>query len=83
MVVKVKVNINGTMIDAEPMTFNSMAEPWSSYQLPDGTTIKLKLVVSSILKLPTLDPVTGLPQFLIQSTNVASVEPPPIKGISH
>ncbi|MCJ7503016.1 MAG: hypothetical protein MUP80_08150 [Acidobacteriia bacterium] len=73
---KVKMNIGDQVVEAEKMTFNPIEEPWSLYRLEDGTTVKIKLVVSDVFKLPSRDPVTGLPQLIIRSSNIASVEPP-------
>ena len=80
---KFAVDIGGQKIGAETVEFTSTSEPWSSYQLKDGTTVKIKLVVSEVLKLDKTDPVTGFPQYLIKSSNVASIEPPrPKEGIN-
>ncbi len=75
---KVKMKIGGNPVEAESLTFKPIDEPWSTYKLDDGSVIKLKLVVSDVFKLPTPDPVTGLPQFLVRSSNVMSVEPPEV-----
>jgi hypothetical protein len=73
---KVKLNLGGQVVEAEKMTCNPIQEPWSIYRLEDGTIVKLKLVVSDVFKLPHPDPVTGLPQLIVRSSNVISVEPP-------
>jgi hypothetical protein len=72
----VKMNIGGLTVEAESMGYKPLEEPWSSYRLDDGSIVKIKLVVSDVFKLPTPDPVTGLPQYIIRSSNVMSVEPP-------
>jgi hypothetical protein len=72
----VKMNLGGQSVEAESLTYKPLNEPWSSYQLDDGSIIKLKLVISDVFKLPTSDPLTGLPQYIIRSSNVMSVEPP-------
>lgn len=72
---KLVVDVGGQKVDAEAVEFSPLAEPWSQYQLADGTVVKIKLVVSEILQLGIKDPVTGQPQYLIKSSNVASVEP--------
>jgi hypothetical protein len=72
----VKINLGGQTVEAESLTYRSLNEPWSSYQLEDGSIIKLKLVVSYVYKLPTVDSLTGLPQYVVRSSNVMSVEPP-------
>jgi hypothetical protein len=73
---KVKMNLGGNVVEAESIAVSHAEEPWSTYRLDDGSVIKLKLVVSDVFKLPQPDPVTGLPQYLVRSSNVLSVEPP-------
>jgi hypothetical protein len=75
---KVKLNLGGQVVEAEKMDCKVIDEPWSVYKLDDGTTLKLKLVLSDVFKLPHADPVTGLPQLIVRSGNVMSVEPPEI-----
>src|ERR1700731_2914928 len=74
----VKMNLGGQTVEAESMTYRPLNEPWSSYQLDDGSIIKLRLVLSDVFKLPTPDSLTGLPQYIIRSSNVMSVEPPEV-----
>ena len=73
---KAKINLGGEDVEAEVMTFTTVDEPWSVYRLDDGITFKMKLVVTEVLKLPSTDPVTGLPQLMVRSSNVIAVEPP-------
>lgn len=73
---KVKMNLGGQTVEAESLSYKPLNEPWSSIQLDDGSIIRLKLVISDVFKLPTPDPLTGLPQYIIRSSNVMSVEPP-------
>ena len=75
---KIMMNIGDKAVEAESMSFKASEEPWTIYKLDDGSVIKLRPVVSGIFKLPGQDPVTGLPQFLIRSSNVVSVEPPEV-----
>jgi hypothetical protein len=73
---KIKMNLGGQTVEAESMNYKSIDEPWSSIRLDDGSIIKLKLVISDVFKLPTPDQLTGLPQYIVRSSNVMSVEPP-------
>jgi hypothetical protein len=75
---KVRMNIGGQVVEAEKVDYKPIEEPWSLYRLEDGTTVKLKLVVSEVFRLPHPDPVTGLPQLMVRSSNIISVEPPQI-----
>lgn len=72
----VKLNLGGKTVEAEKMDFEPINEAWSSYRLHDGTVVKCKLVVSEIFKLPGADPLTGVPQLLIKSSNVTAVDAP-------
>jgi hypothetical protein len=73
---KITLNLGGQSVLAEQVNFAVLEDAWCSYRLEDGTTVKLKPVVAEIYKLPIKDPVTGLDQFMIKSSNIASVEPP-------
>ena len=72
----VKLNLGGKMVDAEKMDFNTLGDAWSAIRLEDGTVIKIKVVAAEVYKLPGVDPLTGVPQFVVKSSNVLSVEPP-------
>lgn len=80
---KIKMNLGGNVVEAEKMEFKQIEENWSLYRLEDGTIVKIKLIVSDVFKLPGSDPLTGMPQLLVKSTNVMSVEPAPAKGDVH
>lgn len=73
---KVRMNIGNQSVEAEAMEFTPIDEQWSRYRLEDGTIVKLKVVTSDIFKLPQPDPITGLPQLVVRSSNIMSVEPP-------
>ena len=72
-----KITVGGTEVEVESVNFTPVSEPWCLYRLDDGTTVRLKLVVSDVYRLPQPDPITGAPQVLVKSSNIMSVEPPP------
>jgi len=72
---KTRINIGDRTIEAEDMEFKSVREDWSEYQVEDGFTVRIKLVVSSILKTQERDP-QGNPVYIVQSTNIVKVLPP-------
>jgi hypothetical protein len=68
---------DGRPRDATIMTFRPSGEHWNEYLVDDGTVIRIKLVVTEILKLDDdFDPNTGDPIYVAQSTNVVSVNAP-------
>ena len=72
---KIKITLGGQEVEAQKMEFKPIEETWSLYRLEDDTVVKIKLIVSDVFKLPVNDPLTGMPQFLVKSANVMSVEP--------
>ncbi|MBI2956126.1 MAG: hypothetical protein HYY26_02315 [Acidobacteria bacterium] len=72
---KTRINIGDRTIEAEDMEFQAQREDWSEYQVEDGYTVRIKLVVSSILKTAERDP-QGNPVYIVQSTNIVKVLPP-------
>lgn len=72
---KTRINIGDRSIEAEDMEFKTDREDWNEYQVEDGFVVRIKLVVSSILKTGERDP-QGNPVYIVQSTNIVKVLPP-------
>ncbi len=72
---KTRINIGDRTIEAEDMEFTTGREDWNEYQVEDGHTVRIKLVVSSILRTADRDP-QGNPVYIVQSTNIVKVLPP-------
>lgn len=51
-------------------------EFWNEYLLDDGTRVRIKLVVTEVLKLPGEFDVHGNPVYVVNSTNVMHVNAP-------
>jgi hypothetical protein len=45
-----KININGKEIDGESIGFAVISEPWAEYHLEDGSTARVKAVVTRIIR---------------------------------
>lgn len=73
---KMKINLGGHTVEAEQMSFKPLDEPWSLYKLDDGSTLRVKIVLTDVFKLAVPDPVTGLPQVMIRAGNVVSLDVP-------
>ena len=73
---RMKVTIApGQTVDGKRIGFEPVKEPWSEYKLENGTTIRLKLVMSDVVLLDAKDP-GGQSQYLARSSNVMSIEEP-------
>ncbi len=62
-------------VEGEQMEFDIKDEPWAAYSLEDGYTIRMKLVVSSVVKTDKKDQ-DGNPVYIVRSTNVLTIVPP-------
>ena len=61
---------NGREVEAVDVDFETVKEDWNEYKLEDGTVLKFKTVVSSIIRTEDYDPMTGDPVYHIRSTNI-------------
>ena len=74
---KIKIRLpNGKEVDATPVEINQSSEQWSHYLLEDGSTLKVKLVITKVSRVDNEYDVEGNPVYSFQSTNVASVVSP-------
>ena len=73
---KVKINLGGREVEALPIDINQTNECWNQYLLDDGTVVKMKLVATKVLRVDTEFDPEGNPLYIIQSTNITSVNAP-------
>jgi hypothetical protein len=55
--------------EGEDLDFEEKEEHWNVYKLSDGTTLKVKLVLTGVKRLKKYNP-DGLPIYVISSQNV-------------
>lgn len=67
---------NGMEVEAIDVDFTTVNEDWNEYRLEDGTVLKFKTVVSSIIRTENYDPMTGDPVYHVRSTNLLRVKVP-------
>lgn len=68
-----EIRVGNESIDAIEMPFQTGAEHWNEYIIHDGSVLKLKTVVTEILKLDGKFDAEGNPVYIIKSTNVVAV----------
>lgn len=76
MVNKIKINFGGEEVEALAIDINQANEYWNQYLLDDGTVIKMKLVATKVLRVDDKHDLEGNPLYVIQSTNVTTVNAP-------
>jgi len=70
---KRKVRVGDKEVDALEMPFQNVAEHWNEYLLADGSVLRLKSVVTEILKIEDHYDADGNPQYLLKSAQVVAV----------
>ncbi len=74
---KIRVRLpDGREADATPIEINQASEQWSHYLLEDGSTLKVKLVVTKVSRIDNEYDIEGNPVYVFQSTNVTSINSP-------
>lgn len=74
--VKIQLPGGGDWVNATPVQINQSNEQWNTYLLEDGSVLKVKLVVTKVLRLDDSYDVEGNPVYRFQSTNIPSVLAP-------
>lgn len=62
--------------EAEVIGFRSQSEDFNQYFLDDGTVLKIKMVVTEILRIEGQYDQQGNPSYLVSSQQVLSVDAP-------
>jgi hypothetical protein len=71
-----KIPLGGREVDALSIRFKTIKEDWNEYDLEDGTTIKMKAVVSEIFRIDGEYDPEGNPVYSIKSSNIPVVNCP-------
>jgi hypothetical protein len=72
---KVRLAQGQPELDAIEMPFQNVAEHWNEYLLQDGSVLRLKSVVTDVLKLDGKYDAEGNPIYVLKSAQVVSVSP--------
>ena len=67
-----KVQYQGRQVEGEPVDFLTRKEDFNEYQLTDGKILKIKMVVTRIIRLEEEKAPDGNPIYFIQSQNVVA-----------
>jgi hypothetical protein len=73
---KRKYNVGGREIMGEDVDFHPEKELFNVYILEDGTTLKMKAVISKIIRLDEYGP-DGNPLYMVTAQNVMVTDCPP------
>lgn len=71
-----KINFGGREVDGTIVDVNQSNEKWNEYLLEDGTVLKMKLILKKVLKIDGQYDPEGNPVYVMQSTNVSTINSP-------
>ncbi len=61
----IKIKHNGKDVEAESVSFTVTSEDWNSYQIHDGTTLRVRPVLTNVYKVPNEYDQSGNPVYSI------------------
>jgi hypothetical protein len=71
-----RIMFGGQEYTAESIEFETDREHWNTYVLHDGTTLKLKAVVSEIVRIEGAYAPNGDPLYMVNSSNIVVTDVP-------
>jgi hypothetical protein len=74
--VKIISPVTQRQVDAEQVDFESKAEPWASYELSDGTMLKIRVILTAVLRIEGEFDQSGNPIYVVSSQNVVQANAP-------
>lgn len=73
---KKKVNLGQGPVDVTEIGFRTSGEHWNEYLTDDGSVLRVKSVVTEVMRVDGQYDTEGNPAYLIKSTNVLNVSAP-------
>ena len=67
---------DGSEVEAEVVGFQTAGENWNEYLLDDGTRLRIKLVLTEVLRIADQYDAEGNPAYVARSQNVVAVDAP-------
>ncbi|HVY61801.1 MAG TPA: hypothetical protein VHF22_09120 [Planctomycetota bacterium] len=71
---KKQIDLGGRIVEAVPVSIVSEREFWNTYDLEDGSIVRVKLVAQEILRVEGMWDADGNPVYVVRSTNVTAVD---------
>lgn len=71
-----KVPYQGKQVEGIEVPIKSSGELWNEYLLEDGTVIRVKVIMTDVVKVENEFDAEGTPVYVIKSTMISSVSAP-------
>ncbi len=76
MAKRTKVQWGNTTVEGLDLDFRTLREEWNEYETEDGSRIRVKLVVSEIIRTDQYDTQTDQPLYVVRSGNIVVTKAP-------
>jgi hypothetical protein len=73
---KKRINFQNREVEVTPLTYRAAGEHWNEYLVDDGTVVRVKLVVTEILRIDGQYDNDRNPLYVVRSGNVIVVSSP-------
>ena len=70
----VTIKFQGRDIEADLINISSSDDDWSDFTLEDGTVIKIKTILTKVLRATTEKTEIGEPLYILQMTQITTTE---------
>ena len=76
MAKRTKVQWGNATVEGLDLDFRTLREEWNEYETEDGSRIRVKLVVSEIIRTDQYDTQTDQPLYVVRSGNIVVTKAP-------
>jgi hypothetical protein len=73
---KKRIQVGDEAVDVTELGYRTMGEPWNEYLADDGSVIRVKLIVTEVLRVDDKYDEQGNPVYMVRSSNVMSTSSP-------
>ena len=73
---KIKVQLPQGTVEGFRVEYKPTAEPWCELECEDGTRLRVKLVVSDVIRVDSVKTPDGAPLYMIKSSNILQANVP-------
>jgi len=74
--VKIVSPVSQRQVEAEQVDFEARAEPWATYELSDGTVLKVRTILTNVMRIEGEYDQSGNPVYVVSSQNVIQANAP-------
>ncbi len=74
--VKIVSPLSQRQVDAEQVDFEAKSEPWEIYELADGTVLKIRSILTSVLRIEGEYDQGGNPIYVVSTQNIVQANAP-------